>query len=248
MVTVPGVGVLIFGATGGIGAVLARHATAVGHRVALAARDRGRLETLATELDAPFFPVDATDPDAVQEATLHAQEALGHLDGIANLVGSVFLKPAHLTSPEDWQQVMATNLTSAFAVVRAAGTALRDGGGSVVLMASAAARTGLPNHEAIAAAKGGVISLARSAAATYARAGIRFNVVAPGLVKTAATARITDSPAGSKASLAMHPLGRFGEPHEIASLILWLLEPTQSWMTGQTIGLDGGLADLKLRG
>jgi NAD(P)-dependent dehydrogenase (short-subunit alcohol dehydrogenase family) len=114
-------------------------------------------------------------------------------------------------------------------------------------MASAAARTGLPNHEAIAAAKGGVIGLALSAAATYAKANIRFNVVAPGLVKTGATARITESPAGSKTSLGMHPLGRFGEPEDIAAAIHWLLDPTQSWITGQVIGVDGGLADLKLR-
>jgi NAD(P)-dependent dehydrogenase (short-subunit alcohol dehydrogenase family) len=248
MVTMADAGILIFGATGGIGSALARRAIALGHRVVLAARDRGRVDALATELGAPSFAVEATDPDAVQAVTMRAREALGRLDGIANLVGSVFLKPAHLTSPTDWQNVMATNLTSAFAVVRAAGTALRDSGGSVVLMASAAARTGLPNHEAIAAAKGGVIGLARSAAATYARAGIRFNVVAPGLVETAATARITASAVGSKASLGMHPLGRFGTPEEIASAVLWLLEPAQSWITGQTIGVDGGLADVKLRG
>jgi NAD(P)-dependent dehydrogenase (short-subunit alcohol dehydrogenase family) len=117
----------------------------------------------------------------------------------------------------------------------------------VVLLASAAARTGLPNHEAIAAAKGGVIGLALSAAATYSKAKIRFNVVAPGLVRTDATARITESPAGSKASLGMHPLGRLGEPEDVVAAIQWLLDPTQSWVTGQVIGVDGGLADLKIR-
>jgi NAD(P)-dependent dehydrogenase (short-subunit alcohol dehydrogenase family) len=176
-----------------------------------------------------------------------ATEQFGTLDGVSNCVGSVYLKPAHLTSPEDWQATLATNLTSAFAVVRAAGDVMRQSGGSVVLLASAAARTGLPNHEAIAAAKGGVIGLALSAAATYSRAKIRFNVVAPGLVKTAATARITESPAGAKASLGMHPLGRFGEPDDIASAIVWLLDPAQSWVTGQVLGVDGGLADLKIR-
>ncbi|MGD8726298.1 MAG: SDR family oxidoreductase, partial [Gemmatimonadales bacterium] len=197
--------------------------------------------------DTPKLVVDATDPAAVGRATKEAASRLSALDGVANCVGSVFLKPAHLTSPEDWQQTLATNLTSAFAVVRAAGDVMRQSGGSVVLLASAAARAGLPNHEAIAAAKGGVIGLARSAAATYSRANIRFNVVAPGLVKTGATARITDSPAGSKASLGMHPLGRFGEPEEIASAIAWLLDPAQSWVTGQVLGVDGGLADLKIR-
>jgi NAD(P)-dependent dehydrogenase (short-subunit alcohol dehydrogenase family) len=194
-----------------------------------------------------MFTVDASDPEAVAAVTSAAQSELGSLDGIVNCVGSVFLKPAHLTSAQEWNETVTTNLTSAFAVVRAAGSVLRESGGSVVLMASAAARTGLPNHEAIAAAKGGVIGLALSAAATYAKANIRFNVVAPGLVKTGATARITESPAGSKTSLGMHPLGRFGEPEDIAAAIHWLLDPTQSWITGQVIGVDGGLADLKLR-
>jgi len=238
---------LVFGATGGIGSALTRHLAQHGDQVALASRDQAKLAPLADELGAPMFPVDATDLEAVAKVTTEVQEQFGGLDGIANCVGSVFLKPAHLTSHEDWQQTLATNLTSAFAVVRAAGDALRQSGGSVVLMASAAARAGLPNHEAIAAAKGGVISLALSAAATYSRANIRFNVVAPGLVKTAATSRITESPAGSKASLGMHPLGRFGEPDEVASAIQWLLDPAQSWITGQVLGVDGGLADLKVR-
>ena len=134
-----------------------------------------------------MFTVDATDAVAVAQVAADAKSQLGQLDGIVNCVGSVFLKPAHLTSPEEWDETIATNLTSAFAVVRAAGNVLRDTGGSVVLLASAAARTGLANHEAIAAAKGGVMGLALSAAATYSRAKIRFNVVAPGLVKTGAT-------------------------------------------------------------
>jgi NAD(P)-dependent dehydrogenase (short-subunit alcohol dehydrogenase family) len=238
---------LVFGASGGIGSALSRKIASGGDRVALASRTEQRLAPLAAELSAPMFTVDASDPEAVAAVTSAAQSELGSLDGIVNCVGSVFLKPAHLTSAQEWNETVTTNLTSAFAVVRAAGSVLRESGGSVVLMASAAARTGLPNHEAIAAAKGGVIGLALSAAATYAKANIRFNVVAPGLVKTGATARITESPAGSKTSLGMHPLGRFGEPEDIAAAIHWLLDPTQSWITGQVIGVDGGLADLKLR-
>ena len=238
---------LVYGASGGIGSALSRKIASCGDRVAVASRTEEKLALLAAELGAPMFTVDATDPVAVAEVTSQARAQLGKLDGVVNCVGSVFLKPAHLTSPDEWQHTLATNLTSAFAVVRAAAEALRESGGSVVLMSSAAARTGLPNHEAIAAAKGGVIGLALSAAATYSRANIRFNVVAPGLVRTPATSRITDSPAGSKTSLGMHPLGRFGEPEEVAGVIHWLLDPAQSWITGQVIGVDGGLADLKIR-
>ena len=236
---------LIFGASGGIGSAVCRRLKENGSKVAIAGRSEERLRPLAEELGAPTYAVDATDIEAVFSVASEAQTQLGNLDGIVNCVGSVFLKPAHRTSVEEWHETLNTNLTSAFAVVRSAGQLLRRSGGSVVLVSTAAARTGLRNHEAIAAAKGGVIALARSAAATYSKSQVRFNVVAPGLVKTTATTRITENHASAKASLSMHPLGRFGEPEDIAAAIVWLLDPTQSWVTGQVIGVDGGLADLK---
>ena len=183
----------------------------------------------------------------MEAAAAKAVELDGRLDGLANCIGSILLKPAHLTSEEEWDAVVATNLKSAYAAVRAAAR-LMTTGGSVVLVSSAAARLGLANHEAIAAAKAGVIGLTLSAAATYAPKGIRVNAVAPGLVRTPLTARITDNEAALKASTAMHALGRVGEPEDVASAIAWLLDPAQSWVTGQVIGVDGGLATLRSRG
>jgi NAD(P)-dependent dehydrogenase (short-subunit alcohol dehydrogenase family) len=238
---------LVFGAAGGIGSALCRLIAERGHSLAVAGHTEESVAPLAEELGAPMFAVDATDPAAVKEVTSRAAGQLGSLDGVANCVGSVFLKPAHLTTLDEWNDVIARNLTSSFAVVGAAATAMRKRGGSVVLISSAAARTGIPSHEAIAAAKGGVIGLALSAAATYARAGIRFNVVAPGLVDTPATAGITGKAAARKASEGMHPLGRLGEPGDVAAAILFLLEPGQSWITGQVLGVDGGLANVKSR-
>lgn len=239
--------VLIVGAGGGIGSALARQIVAAGGRVFLAGRDAGKLETLGAELEMPSASVDAADPDAIDACADTAAATLGGLTGIANCVGSLLLKPAHLTSSAEWQATIATNLTSGFGCVRAAGRLMKADGGAVVLVSSAAARIGLANHEAIAAAKAGLEGLARSAAATYARQRIRFNVVAPGLVRTPLTQGLVANELAEKASLAMHPLGRLGEPGDVARAIAWLLDPAQSWITGQVLGVDGGLADVKAR-
>jgi len=143
--------------------------------------------------------------------------------------------------------MMATNLGSAFAVVRAAGLVMAEQGGSVVLVSSAAARIGLANHEAVSAAKAGIEGLALAAAATYAAKGIRVNCVAPGLTRTPLTARLWQNDAVAKASAALHALGRIGTPAEVASAIDWLLDREQAWVTGQVIGVDGGLSRVRSR-
>jgi len=239
--------ILILGAAGGIGGALARRLAASGVKLVLSGRDLSRLEALAADTGGTPFVLDATKPAEVEAAAAKAVEVHGRLDGLANCVGSILLKPAHLTSEEEWDAVVSTNLRSAYAAVRGAARAM-SAGGSVVLVSSAAARLGLANHEAIAAAKAGVIGLTLSAAATYAPKGIRVNAVAPGLVRTPMTARITGNEAALKASTALHALGRVGEPEDVASAIAWLLDPAQSWVTGQVIGVDGGLATIRSRG
>lgn len=101
----------------------------------------------------------------------------------------------------------------------------------------------MTNHEAIAAAKAGVVGLAKSAASTYAKFNIRVNTVAPGLTDTTIAEKITKNEAALKASSAMHPLGRIAQPDEVASAIHFLL--THGYITGQDLGVDGGLASLK---
>lgn len=232
---------VIIGAAGGIGSAVARLLHAQGARLLLLGRHAETLVPLGQELGMPTQVVDAarvTDLEAL---------VTGPLTGIVNCAGSILLKPAHLTSEAEWQQTIETNLTTAYATVRAGAKAMMATGGSIVLCATAAARSGMANHEAIAAAKGGVIGLTLSAAATYAPRNIRVNCVAPGLVDTPLAARITSNEASLKASVAMHALGRIGRPDDVASGIVWLLDPVNSWVTGQVLGIDGGLGTLRPR-
>ncbi len=213
----------------------------------LAGRSRQPLEELAAETGGIAIALDARSTSEVAEAVGRAEAEFGRVDGIVNCVGSLLLKPAHITTDEEWDETIATNLRSAFAAVRAGARSMRKQGGSIVLVSSAAAQTGLANHEAIAAAKGGIIGLTRSAAATYAPNGIRVNAVAPGLVRTGLTERLTVNEKAEEVSIAMHALGRLGDPADVASAIVFLLDPANSWVTGQILGIDGGLGSVRPR-
>jgi len=235
--------ILVLGGTGGIGSAICRRLLAEGATVVSASRS-GALEADATDrLSQIRF--DATDFDRADDAIQSIRTEHGQIAGLVNAVGAMLLKPAHLTSRDEWDEVLHANLTSAFAVVRSGAKVMRTSGGSIVLIASAAATIGLRNHEAIAAAKAGVVGLTRSAAATYARSRIRVNCVAPGMVETPLSEPFLSSEKARHASEALHPLGRIGRAEDIASAACWLLHPEQSWVTGQIIGVDGGLATLR---
>lgn len=239
---------VVIGATGGIGSELCRRLVAKDSHLVVAGRDADKLRILADELRVLSVVVDATCSDQIDQLFARVVEEYGRVDGVANCVGSLLLKPAHLTSDAEWVNTLTTNLTSAFVTVRAAARTMMKTGGSIVLVSSAVARVGLANHEAIAAAKAGILGLALSAAASYASRGIRVNCVAPGLVRTPLTTRLTANEAMLKGSIAMHALGRIGEPSDVASAIEWFLDPAQSWVTGQILGIDGGLGTLRTRG
>lgn len=229
---------LLFGASSGIGrALLQRLEQQGGWELAAVSRDPARMEDLPDSVTK--ITADATLPSGPAKAF----EAFPEPSAVVNCIGNLFLKPVHRTSPEEFTNVMRVHVFSSYNILHHA-VGQMAAGGCITLMSSVAAGTGLVNHEAIAAAKGAVEGLTRSAAATYAPKGLRVNAVAPGLTETPMTSALTQGPARA-VSEKMHPLGRIGRPEDIASAIAWLIDPEQSWVTGQILHVDGGLGGLR---
>ncbi len=223
---------LIIAASSGIGQAASKLLLSEGHEIFTTARDNSTIN--------PDSLLDATDFEAVDAVF----EKAGNIDGVVNLSGSLLLRSAHLTTKEQYQAVIDASLTTSFATVRSAGKYMNNGG-SVVLISSAAAMAGLANHEAIAAAKAGIIGLTVSAAATYAPQNLRVNAVAPGLTETPLTSSITKNETSRKFSESMHALGRIGTPEDVARAIVFLLNPQNDWITGQVMAVDGGLSRVR---
>lgn len=237
---------LVVGGSSDIALLLCRKLIDDGHKVSVLARDQGRLSELRADLDKVFIG-DANNEDLVREAVLSSIEnGEGRLDGVAHMVGSFAVRPPHAMSVDSFEDVIRTNLTSAFVTLSiACKQMLRNGGGRVVFTSSVAGSLGLVNHEAVSAAKGGVESMVRSAAATYARRGIRVNVVAPGLTDTRLSAPITTPDASKRAAVGMIPLRRINLPQEVSDTIHWLLTSAPDNITGQVLHLDGGMSKVK---
>lgn len=238
--------IAIIGASGGIGQALVRKLQTQQCELLFIGRDQESLQALREETGQGTVAVavaDARDRQALHDAIAPFAKDHDGLDGLVNLAGSIHLGSAARTSPELFAEIISINLTTAFNTIAVAQELIKQG--SVVLMSSVAARCGLANHEAIAAAKAGVEGLTLAAAASGARKGLRVNAVAPGLVDTPLAKQLTSNENMRKASEKMHPIGRLGQPADIAQVIAMLLDPASSWLTGQVISVDGGLSTLR---
>ncbi|MEL0100754.1 MAG: SDR family oxidoreductase [Euryarchaeota archaeon] len=236
---------LIVGGSSDIAKIVAKNLLESGYCVTLLARDESRISDLE-QLGAKPIVGDSLDEDVLVQAISTASElGGGKISGVAHLVGSIAIRPPHAMKLDAFQDVISTNLTSAFLTLSMTGKSmLKSGGGRMVFTSSVAGSLGLVNHEAIAAAKGGIEAMVRSAAATYAKRGIRVNAVAPGLTDTRLASSILRSEQMREASAAKIPINRINEAEEIAQAITWLLTSSPDNYTGQVMHLDGGMSQL----
>ncbi|WP_461452667.1 SDR family NAD(P)-dependent oxidoreductase [Mucilaginibacter sp.] len=168
------------------------------------------------------------------------------LHGLVYSVGSINLKPFTRLTENDFLNDYRFNVLGAVNTIQHSLKNLKNAGGaSVVLISSVAARTGMPYHASIGAAKGAVESLGLSLAAELAAQQIRVNIVAPSLTDTPLAQNLLNSPEKREASAKRHPLNKYGQPEDISRLISFLLSDDSGWITGQIIGVDGGLGSLK---
>lgn len=236
---------LVTGARGGIGRALTARLKQRGLRVVAVGRDAGLLTEVPADLHVVADTTDAAGAAAAIEAcTAH----YGHAPALlAHCVGNTLIAPLHRTPAETYREVMRVNADSAFHML-AAWVASRQRArapGAAVFASSVVARIGVANHEAIAAAKGAVEALVRSAAATYAPAGLRVNAVAPGLTDTPMTAGLLKLDAAREAAARQYPLGGVQQADEVAAVMAWLLTPEAARLTGQVLPVDGGFTQIR---
>jgi 3-oxoacyl-[acyl-carrier protein] reductase len=236
---------LVTGASGGIGAAIARALHAQGAKVVLSGTRMERLEELAQELGEGAFVCpadlrDAAEPNALVEA---AEKAAGPLHILINNAGMTRDMLALRMSDLDWQAVLDIDLSAPFRLARAALRGmLRRRAGRIVNISSIVGATGNPGQANYAAAKAGLVGMSKSLAQEVASRGITVNVVAPGFIDTAMTEALNDA---QKTKLAEQiPLGRIGQPEDIAGAVVYLASDAAAWVTGATLHVNGGMAML----
>jgi len=238
---------LITGAGSGIGRACAEAYARAGARVVVSDRDVAGGEETVRRLaeaggEALFVAADVADPAACAGLVARTLERFGRLDCACNNAGiGGEQNPTADYSDEGWQQVIGVNLSGVFYCMKheIAGM-LAGGGGAIVNMASILGQVGFATAPAYVAAKHGVLGLTKTAALEYAAQGIRVNAVGPAFIHTPMIAAFEEDPERSQMLLSLHPIGRLGNPEEVAAAVLWLSSEAASFVTGAYLPVDGG--------
>jgi NAD(P)-dependent dehydrogenase (short-subunit alcohol dehydrogenase family) len=236
---------IVTGGASGMGAASARELSARGADVLVVDADDEGARAVAAELRGRCLAGDVTDSRLSERAVADALDRLGRLDIVVNAAGVVVRAPGHATSDEEWRRIFAVIVDGVFYMCRAAlGTMRAQGSGSIVNFGSIWGEVGSAGHAAYAATKGAVHQLTRSLALEHARDGIRVNAVCPGEIRTPMLSSGRESPP-SEADLealadATIPMGRLGEPEEVARVVAFLASDDASYITGAMINVDAG--------
>lgn len=234
---------LITGASGGIGAEIARALHGAGATVALSGTRVEPLEALAADLGsrAHVLPCNLSNPEEVEGLVKRAADAMGSVDVLVNNAGITRDGLAMRMSDDDWQSVIDVNLTATFRLCRAAIRGMMKARwGRIVNISSVVGATGNGGQVNYAASKAGMVGMSKSLAAEVASRGITVNCVAPGFITTAMTGKLTED---QKARILMQvPAGRMGEASEIGAAVLYLASPEAGYVTGATLHVNGGMA------
>ncbi len=225
--------VLVVGGSSGIGLAVVKELVAAGDNVWVWSRTTGALEGIAG--------ITHHTVDVLANEELPTDELPDQLSGLVYCPGSINLKPFRGFKSEDFRQEFEINVVGAVRCLQATERKLKRGNGSVVLFSTVAVQRGLTFHSAISAAKGALEGLTRALAAEWAPK-VRVNAIAPSLTDTPMAKGLLSSEDKRKASAERHPLKRLGQPEEIAAMATFLLGPSAAFMTGQVIGMDGGMS------
>jgi 3-oxoacyl-[acyl-carrier protein] reductase len=245
MFDLTGKSALVTGASGGIGAAIARALHGAGATVALSGTRVEPLESLAAALGdrSHVLPCDLSDANAVNALPKQATDAMGAVDILVNNAGitrdNLFMR----MSDEEWASVIEVNLTSTMRLCKGVIRGMMKARwGRIVNISSVVGATGNPGQANYAASKGGVVAMSKAIAYEVASRGITVNCVAPGFIATAMTDKLSDDQ--KAAILGQVPAGRMGEPDEIAAAVLYLSSPEAAYVTGATLHVNGGMAML----
>jgi meso-butanediol dehydrogenase / (S,S)-butanediol dehydrogenase / diacetyl reductase len=238
---------MVTGGGSGIGAATARLFAAEGARVALLDRDLPRAEKVAAGIraaqgDAFALICNVAEEDQVRNSVEEVAGRLGAIDVLFTAAGIAFRRPVSDTESGEWDRLMGINLRGPYLCAKFCLQHFRREGGSIIHISSVTGITGVRSRAAYSASKGALVALTRNMAMDLAPRNIRVNCVCPGFVRTAMAQPLLSDPVRHERLVSMHPLGRLGEPEDVARAVLFLASDESSWITGSSLVVDGGFS------